>query len=385
MSDYLLVDSEQTLAQMLADVEGYQGDVALDAERASGFKYSQRAYLVQIRTSDSTAYLLDTPALVDLAPATFQRFRDWLSGQPWVLHAATQDLPCLMDLDIYPKAIFDTEVAARLLGLEKVGLAAIVEHYLEISLAKEHSAADWSQRPLSESMLEYAALDVEHLFDLKRLLIDDLKAADKYQMANQEFEHLLSFQPKPRPEQPWRGTGGIHALKTREQLAIVRELWLRREEIAIETDVSPGRIVPDRSIVHAATQNYKSKRELITDKAFNGRGATKYASELFEAIQKARSGELPELRMPRTGGTPNHKSWEKLDPEKHKQLATVRTQLQEISELRKVPIENLINPQVLRDVIWESPEDLSAALERRGVRPWQQELVLPLLLALTAD
>lgn len=385
MTQYEFIDTEAALSRMLADVESHQGAVAIDAERASGFKYSQRAYLVQLRTSESIAYLLDTPALVENAAESFQQLRNWLPSREWILHAATQDLPCLNELDIYPQQIFDTEVAARILGLEKVGLAALVEHYLEITLAKEHSAADWSQRPLTESMLDYAALDVEHLFTLKDKLVADLEAAEKTEIVNQEFEHLLKFRPKPRPEQPWRATGGIHALNQRSQLAIIRELWEERERIAIAEDISPGRIVPDRSLIHAASQKYSSKRDMITDKSFNGRGATKYAQNLFDAYKKAAGAELPELRMSRTGITPNHKSWEKLKPEAHKALVDIRKQLTEISEKLNIPIEHLINPQVLRDIIWERPEDISQAMINMGVRPWQQEIVLPLFASVSSD
>lgn len=385
MTSYKFIDSASDLLEMLGDLTEHPGAIALDAERASGFKYSQRAYLLQLRTSESIAYLLDTPALIENASNVFSQFQTWLSSREWILHAATQDLPCLMELDIYPQQIFDTEVAARILGLEKVGLAALVEHYLEITLAKEHSAADWSQRPLTDSMLEYAALDVEHLFTLRDKLQGDLEAAEKTEIISQEFNHLLKFRPKPRAEQPWRGTGGIHAINNRQQLAIVRELWEERERIAIAEDISPGRIVPDRSLVHAAAQRYVSKRDMITDKSFNGRGATKYAQNLFDAYKRAAVAEPPELRMSREGVTPNHKSWEKIRPQAHQTLILLRKQLTEFSEQLSIPIEHLINPQVLRDIVWEGPENVSTAMANMGVRPWQQELVLPLFAAVPSD
>src|SRR5690606_35151095 len=126
----------------------------------------------------------------------------------WVLHAASQDLPSLREIDLVPPSIFDTELASRLLGHEKVGLAAVVSDTLGIDLAKAHSAADWSTRPLPQSWLEYAALDVLHLVDVRDALVEELAEQGKTELAAEEFQAVLSRPAKPPREEPWRRLSG---------------------------------------------------------------------------------------------------------------------------------------------------------------------------------
>ena len=139
------------------------GPVAVDAERASGFKYGQRAYLVQFYRRGGGTWLIDPIGFDDLSPLA-----EALSETTWILHAASQDLPCMREVGLVPARIFDTELAARLLGRDRVGLGPLVESELGLHLAKGHGAADWSRRPLPDDWLRYAALDVEVLVDLQR-------------------------------------------------------------------------------------------------------------------------------------------------------------------------------------------------------------------------
>ena len=120
----------------------------------------------------------------------------------WVLHAANQDLPCLAEIGLVPTRIFDTELAARLAGLPRVGLGAVVESLLGFSLVKGHSAADWSTRPLPEEWLVYAALDVEVLVDLRDALAAILEEQGKTEWARQEFEAILGRRAAPAQARP---------------------------------------------------------------------------------------------------------------------------------------------------------------------------------------
>src|SRR5699024_8762752 len=137
------------------------GPVAIDAEPASGYRYGERAYLVQVRREGAGTALIDPVPCSDLSELSVA-----LSDTEMVLHAAHQDLPCLTEINLRPSRLFDTELAGRLLGYQKVGLGAMVERLLGLRLAKEHSAVDWSQRPLPKDWLRYAALDVEILVEL---------------------------------------------------------------------------------------------------------------------------------------------------------------------------------------------------------------------------
>ena len=148
-----------------------------------------------------------------------------------------------------PTRLFDTELGARIAGLERVGLAPLCESLLDISLAKEHSAVDWSTRPLLPEWLDYAALDVVVLLDLKDRIEAILYENSKLEFALQDFAAILQA-PEPGPKSdPWRKTSGMHLIKSRYELAIIRELWKIRDEIARDSDIAPGRLFSDAIVV----------------------------------------------------------------------------------------------------------------------------------------
>ena len=167
------------------------GPVAVDAERASGFRYGHRAFLVQLRRRGAGTVLIDPVACPDLSGLD-----DALADAEAVIHAASQDLPCLAELGYRPRLLFDTELAGRLLGYPRVGLGTLVEDVLGLSLEKSHSAADWSTRPLPEEWLRYAALDVEVLVELRDALARQLAEQGKAEWARQEFAAVLSAGPR---------------------------------------------------------------------------------------------------------------------------------------------------------------------------------------------
>ena len=238
-----VVDTSEDLSSSIESLAAAEGPIAIDAERASGIRYGQRAFLVQLRREGAGTFLLDSESLGDLSglnPA--------LGSDEWVIHSVTQDLPCLQERGMRPAALFDTELAARLLGWEKFGLAAVAERTLGVRLAKEHSAADWSTRPLPKEWLNYAALDVEVLLPIRDILHQQLLDSDRWEFAQQEFTHLLDFTPKHFAE-PWRRTHGLSKIKSRRDIARVRELWQARDSMAREADLAPSKILRDRDLV----------------------------------------------------------------------------------------------------------------------------------------
>ena len=230
-----VIESERELQAAARALAAGVGPVSIDAERASGFRYSQRAYLVQLRRDGAGSFLIDPIALPDLSP-----INDAIGSAEWILHAATQDLACLAEVGLRPQQLFDTELAARLLGLPRVGLAAVVEHYLGLVLAKEHSAADWSKRTLPTAWLRYAALDVEVLGEIRNLMGVDLARSGKSQWAREEFDALLTWTPNVRVD-PWRRTSGLHKVKGARGTAMVRELWYARDHLAAGGALAGGR------------------------------------------------------------------------------------------------------------------------------------------------
>ena len=375
MNSYVLVRSDQALEDAITEIQTTEV-LAIDAERASGFKYGQNAYLIQILANE-IAFLIDPTALSE---ASLQRLADAINKTEWILHSATQDLPCLNELGFYPAKIFDTEVAAKLLGFEKIGLAALVLRYEEIELKKEHSAADWSQRPLTEEMLEYAAQDVYFLHEIRKKLLDELREAEKMEFAEQEFEFLLSFKPKPPLANPWRKTSGLHALTKPIQLARLREMWMVRDAYAQANDIAPGKIVSDRALTHAAATEYTSIGQMKQDKQLYGRLIGKLYSALYQAYSDASNSEPPPLREPSEQVIPHHKNWQKLKPAADARYKKLKVLLAELSEEVQIPVEVIISPSILREAIWNEvdQEKIEAFFAQKGARPWQSGLVLPL-------
>jgi ribonuclease D len=374
-----LTETPPALADACAALAAATGSVAIDAERASGYRYSSRAYLIQLRREGAGTFLVDPIGFDDLSP-----LQEALTGAEWILHAATQDLPCLAEVGLVPDALFDTELAGRLLGYPRVGLATLVETVLGYSMKKEHSAADWSTRPLPSPWLLYAALDVEVLVELRDALAAELVAAGKDEWARQEFDALRGFTPAVRFE-PWRRTSGLHKVRGRRLLGAVRELWEARDQLARERDVSPGRIIGDSAIIAAAMAMPTTRAALLGTRGFHGRGAQRYSDVWLDAIERAASmseDDLP-VRAPRTDGPPTPRAWAERDPVAAERLTLARDAITRLSEELDVPAENLMSPDSVRRVMWTPPgpdaEAVATRLTSYGARPWQVELVTPLL------
>ena len=374
-----VVADERTLLEAAAAVAAGEGPVALDAERASGYRYGQRAYLVQLRREGAGTWLIDPVAVPDLSPVA-----EAIGGAEWILHAATQDLPCLAEVGLRPRQLFDTELAGRLLGLPRVGLAAVVEHYLGLSLAKEHSAVDWSTRPLPEPWLRYAALDVEVLVELRNLMGVDLARQGKAAWAREEFEALLEFTGPAQRVDPWRRTSGMHRVRHRRGAAVVRELWETRDALALDRDISPGRLMPDAVLMELAVAAPTSPSNLPR----GHRAIARYQRQWIDAIRRALAipdSDLPPLTL-RSDGPPPQRAWADRDPVAAERLAATRAELTAFAEEHVIPVENVMSPDPLRRVIWSPPADRSTAgfaeaLLALGCRRWQVGIVAPMVAA----
>ena len=385
-----VVETAAALAATCAAIARGTGPVAIDAERASGYRYSSRAYLIQLRRKGSGIHLIDPIAFETMAP-----LQEAIGDAEWILHAATQDLPCLAELGLSPTELFDTELAGRLLGYPRVGLAALVESRLGYRMAKEHSAVDWSTRPLPEPWLVYAALDVEVLVELRELIGQELVEAGKDGWAAEEFDALRSFTPTPRVE-AWRRTSGLHRVRGRRSLGAVRALYELRDHLAQERDVTPGRILPDSAIVAAASAMPVQRRALLRTEGFHGRGAERYAARWTAALKEV--SELPEdelpTRVPRGDGPPIPRTWAEKDPVAARRLSFARPALAALAEEHHLPVENLLTPDYARRILWtppatRDPEELASAVDERltdyGARRWQRELTTaPLVEAILA-
>ena len=378
-----IVDTPRGLTAVVAALQGGHGPLGVDAERASGFRYGQRAYLVQVHRRASGTWLIDPIALPDLS-----RLAEAMRDLEWILHAASQDLPCLAEIGLIPTRLFDTELAGRLLGKERVGLAPLVAGELGWHLEKGHGAADWSTRPIPPSWRRYAALDVEVLPDLRDRLAEELVETGKWDWAAEEFASLVTFAPPSERVDPWRRTSGIHGLKGRRALGIVRQMWWTRDEIARRADIAPGRLLPDSALVAVATAPPPDRAALSRLGGFaRGRGV-RYRDQWWAALQEALA--LPEHELPplalRGDGPPPPRAWPARDPMAASRLHQARDALAALSTRTSIPVENLGSPEALRRILWDPPEPtnattVDAALAEAGVRPWQRALVVPILVA----
>ena len=249
-----VIDTQVELEAAARALSAGATPIALDVERAQGFRYGADPYLVQIRREDVGTFLIDTHALPELSVL-----------QPgvqdvWLLHDCLQDLPNLHQVGLRPSALFDTEIAARLIGLERFGLAAVTEQVLGLGLVKDHQASDWSVRPLPKDWLRYAALDVELLTELYYRLSKRLDQMGRWEWAQQEFAYALSVTPSgPKPDR-WRSVPGAGKIRSRRGLGVLKALWETRESIAMRIDLSPGRLVRNAALVRAGDTAEISRR-----------------------------------------------------------------------------------------------------------------------------
>lgn len=408
-----VIDTPDEFFRMVDRYAAADGPLAADAERASGYRYGQQDWLVQFKRAGAGIALVDPVALaqrgVDWGP-----FNEAVGDAEWIIHDSLQDLPGFVQIGLAPKALFDTEFAARLLGRQRFGLAACTEHYLGLTLAKEHSAADWSYRPLGRDLRDYAALDVEVLIELRARMVDDIESQGKEGWAREEFAHLLrkGTTPKDPPEEPWRRTSHITQLNhDRRGLAIVRELWTERDALARELDIAPTLLLPDAALIKAAVAKPRNSRQFSQIRILNERvrmhvgGERDKMFERYAPLQRKvkpsvwknailRALALPESDLPSASGGQDRveegtnaprsmKYWRVHHPDRFDLLEHERARLNVISQDTNTPVDVLLRPQALRNLCWqagegfvEASEDAVAGfLRSQDARPWQVSLL----------
>jgi ribonuclease D len=377
-----LVVTDSAFIEMMTTLSQGLGPIAIDAERASGYRYSQRAYLIQIFRRGGGLHLIDPIALA--SPKLWIALNDRFKDCEWIIHASTQDLPCLRELGINPEYLFDTELGARISGCDRVGLGALSESLLGLQLAKEHSSVDWSIRPLKQEWLIYAALDVDVLIDLRDAVENLLIESKKLTWAQADFAQILKNQPASPRTDPWRRTSGLHKIKDRTALAVIRELWSARDSYAQTVDVSPGRVFNDEILIDIAVKRPQTVEDFTRFIYKRTRLENLPTTEWFALYQSAlRLNEeaLPPLKLASTG-LPHIKLWKERNPIAHARLTHARAAISQLALELNLPAENLVSPEIIRQLAWLAPQSelvldseltlfISQTMAKYGARSWQ--------------
>ena len=386
-----VITTQSAFEEMISALLNGVGPIAIDAERASGYKYSQRAYLIQLYRINGGLHLIDPIAIKD--KSLWQKFNDNFANLEWVIHASTQDLPCLLELGLNPQSLFDTELGARIAGSPRVGLGALAESLLEFQLAKEHSAVDWSIRPLKPEWLTYAALDVDVLLDIREKVEEILIEKNKLDWAKQDFSAILSSFKLKQNDQPkidrWRKTSGMHKVRDRLTMTIIKDLWLDRDLLAQEMDIAPGRILNDEAIIEIATKK-PNTIEAIT-KVIGWRSKIQsppYARWLAKLNQSLATPieKQVELRV-QSNNLPPMKVWKERNPLGYARLSHARSNIAALALELDLPVENLVTPELVRKLCWELPKNdqssyekyVAEQLKQMGARDWQISQVTPMI------
>src|SRR5579871_1872240 len=287
------LDTDADLARFMAEI-GRPRELAIDTEGASFHRFVDRIYLIQLSTRDKHA-------IIDPLPIARSDALGSLLEDPKVekvFHDADYDLRLLhQDYGWKTTNIFDTRIAAQLLGLKSFGLAALLERYFDVRLDKKHQRADWSMRPLTPGMLDYAAQDTRYLLELREQLAAELHAKGRWSWAHEEFRRLEGTQwAAEDPADAFLRLKGARDL-TRRELAVLRELVQWRDGLAATLDRATFRVVGNETLLELARQAPTTREALATVRGMPRGVVDNRSHEVLDAIR--RGGEVPESVLPR--------------------------------------------------------------------------------------
>lgn len=361
------IASPAALAEFIAQVRR-EPRVAVDTEAASFHRYRDRIYLVQISTKTDTA-LIDPVAIADLGAV------GTILADPKiekVFHDADYDLRVLdRDYGFRATRLFDTRIAAQLAGEPAIGLAALLEKYLGVRLAKEHQKADWSQRPLPTPMLDYAAADTGHLLALRDALERRLRDLGRLQWAIEEFAGLETLR--------WTGVSGGDAdnyLRVKgakglppRGLAVFRELFRWRERVAEQEDKAPFRIIGNDSLLAVSRALPATPSELARVKELPASLARRHGAALLQGVTRGKA--VPESELPRLERTPRPVK----DPGFDERVERLKAARNRLAAQLGIDAGVLCGRATLEAVARARPQDTAGLTQIGELRRWQIEVL----------
>jgi ribonuclease D len=359
---YTLVSTTECFHSMLEDL-GQTSRLAIDIEADSLYHYFEKVCLIQISTNRST-YILDP--LVNIA---IQELAPLMSNPSMekVFHASGYDVFCLRrDYGFTFANIFDTHVAAQLLGYEFLGLSALMEKLLGIYHSKRRQRDDWSRRPLASEQLEYAAMDTHYLLSLRDALETELREKGRLSWAMEEFEAAAAME---RPEKEF-DTEGFRRIKGNRELSlrdqtILRALYLLRDRIARSLDVPPFKVINNTVLLDLVQKPPKSARDMFSRPGISYRVARKFAEDILNTMAEAQKQDLSILETPVRNAfkPPNRAARLRLEILKH-----WRT---EKSKELNLPVGVAFPANLLEHLAMAPPVDTEGLSSLPGMRQWR--------------
>ena len=364
MIDFQYVGDTATMREMLSHLHGSHF-VSVDLESDSYHNYAEKIALLQIGDGENI-FILD-PFSVDLAQVA-SLFKD--KSKEKVFHDVDYDGRMLLTfLGVKPTPIFDTMVAARILGKEKVGLADLLGEYVGISLDKGLQKADWSRRPLSHDMLEYAALDVAYLIQLRDRLAAEIEDLGRADWAREEFERLVeNLEPMPEKSADFTRVKGARDLSPR-QLAVLQKLLEWREAKAESMDVPPFKVIGTERLLNIAGKHPRSRRELERSGFLSERQEARFGNDILRAVE--RGMKVADAKLPRF---PAH-AHQKRDFLAERMLKKLKNARDRRAEELGLDPGFLLPNAVLKAVARQNPADQRELEESGLLKGWQMQVI----------
>jgi ribonuclease D len=359
------LDTSSAVDSFLASIANAR-ILALDTEGASFHRFVDRIYLLQHSTREQTAIIDPKPI------GTPTRLGTLLEGREVevVFHDADYDLRLLQqDYGWHVRHIFDTRIAAQLLGLRAFGLAALLERYFGVKLDKKHQRADWSMRPLTQGMLDYAAQDTIHLLELRDRLKHDLEHAGRWEWAREEFALLEGTKwGDDDPANSFLRVKGARDL-TRRELAVLRELVPWRDAIARQLDRATFRVVGNEQLLEIARQQPAARETLGAIKGMPRGILESRGAEVLDLVRRALA--VPEGDLPRFPKAPR---WDR-DPEFDSRLSALKTVRDEAATRLDLDPGVLCARERLEAVARKNPKTQAELESISELRHWQRNVL----------
>lgn len=367
LSAPLYLDTADAVDRFLTEIQPVRA-IALDTEGASFHRFVDRIYLLQVTTEHGEAIIDPLPI------GTPSRLGALLEDRnvEVILHDADYDLRLLhQDYGWRVTHLFDTRVAAQLLGIRAFGLAALLQQYFGMKIDKKHQRADWSMRPLTADMLDYAAQDTHHLLPLRTQLRQQLEAKGRWHWAVEEFQLAEGTQWDPEaPDTGFLRMKGARDL-TRRELARLRELVKWRDVIAAEIDRATFRVAGNEVLLELSKSAPSTREKLFSVKGFPRGISGPRAQEALDAI--VRGNEVAEADLPRF---PKTKRWDK-DPAFDERVARLKTIRDSVATELEMDPGVVCSRDRMEAVARRNPKHVEEILEVTELRRWQAEVLGP--------